>query len=214
MRAAMRRGASARSSRGRHQSRSPTGGVHLLGLPMHKTTLPLQRYLAVLHHKYQRLDDGQVATYIPELAKADPRWFGMCIVTADGYAYAVGDSDPHFTIQSMSKPIVYAAALADRGRDHILRKVGVEPSGEAFNSIRLDPRTGAPLNPMINAGAIATTGLVAGATPGDQWQRIAQVMSAFVGHDLTVDDAVYKSESETGFRNRAIAWLLKNFGVI
>src|SRR2546425_6386857 len=180
MRAAMRRGASARSSRGRHQSRSPTGGVHLLGLPMHKTTLPLQRYLAVLHHKYQRLDDGQVATYIPELAKADPRWFGICIVTADGYAYAVGDSDRQFTIQSMSKPIVYAAALADRGRDNVLRKVGVEPSGEAFNSISLDPQTGAPPNPMINAGAIATTGLVAGGTTARPQAGLGAGGAAFV----------------------------------
>ncbi|TMI09888.1 MAG: glutaminase [Betaproteobacteria bacterium] len=76
-----------------------------------------------------------------------PDWFGICIVTTDGYAYAVGEADRQFTLQSISKPAVYAAALADRGREAVLRKVGVEPSGEAFNSISLDPQTGAPFNP-------------------------------------------------------------------
>jgi glutaminase len=181
---------------------------------MSPTTLPLQRYLTALHEKYQPLDDGAVATYIPELAKADPDGFGICVVTTDGYAYAVGESDRHFTMQSVSKPAVYAAALADRGREAVLRRVGVEPSGDAFNSISLDPQTGAPLNPMINAGAIATTGLVAGATAAEQWERIADVMSTFCGRSLTVDSVVYRSESESGFRNRAIAWMLKNFGII
>ena len=181
---------------------------------MQATTLPLQHYLNALHQQYHSLDDGKVATYIPELAKADPSDFGICIVTADGHVYAVGDSDRPITIQSISKPIVYAAALADRGRAHVLSKVGVEPSGEAFNSISLDPQTGAPLNPMINAGAIATTGLLGGATVADQWGRLARVMADFVGHDITVDAAVYRSESESGFRNRAIAWMLKNFGII
>lgn len=181
---------------------------------MHNTTLPLQHYLTVLHEQYRSLNDGDVATYIPELAKADPDAFGICMVTADGHVYAVGDSDHPFTIQSISKPLVYAAALADRGRAQVLRKVGVEPSGEAFNSISLHPQTGAPLNPMINAGAIATAGLLSGDTPADQWKRIAKVMSHFIGHDITVDEDVYRSESETGFRNRAIAWMLKNFGII
>ena len=181
---------------------------------MHNTTLPLQRYLSSLHQQYQVLTDGKVATYIPELASADPEAFGICIVTVDGHVYAVGDCDRPITMQSISKPMVYAAALADRGRAQVLRKVGVEPSGEAFNSISLHPQTGAPLNPMINAGAIATTGLVAGATVADQWKRIESVMADFIGHPITVDEVVYRSESETGFRNRAIAWMLKNFGII
>jgi glutaminase len=181
---------------------------------MHHSTLPLQQYLVALHERFRSLHDGQVATYIPELAKANPDDFGICIVTADGYVYAVGDSDRPITIQSISKPIVYAAALADRGREQVLAKVGVEPSGEAFNSISLDPQTGAPLNPMINAGAIASAGLLNGDTAEDQWARVAGVMADFIGHEVTIDDAVYRSESETGFRNRAIAWMLKNFGII
>jgi len=175
---------------------------------------PLQAYLEDLHAGLAGLDEGTVATYIPELSKADPRWFGICVVTLDGVAYAVGDVEPRFTIQSISKAFVYATALADRGQPLMNSKVGVEPSGDAFNSISLDPRTGAPLNPMINAGAIATTSLVAGATVQAQWQRIETSLAAFVGHDLDVDESVYRSESDTGFRNRAIAWMLKNFGII
>ena len=154
-----------------------------------------------------------MASYIPELAKADPNWLGICLVTMDGVAYSVGDSEQLFTIQSISKPFVYATALADRGRDFVARRVGVEPSGDAFNSISLHPQTGAPLNPMINAGAIASTSLVNGDTPEAQWQRIESALAAYMGRDISVDELVYRSESETGFRNRAIAWMLKNFGI-
>jgi len=175
---------------------------------------PIQSYLETLHGQLAGLRDGQVAGYIPELTKADPDWFGICLVTMDGVAYAVGDSEQPFTIQSISKPFVYATALADRGLDFVSRRVGVEPSGDAFNSISLHPQTGAPLNPMINAGAIATTSLVAGETADDQWRRIESALAAYMGREAGVDEAVYRSESVTGFRNRAIAWMLKNFGII
>jgi len=159
------------------------------------------------------MQGGEVASYIPELTKADPNWLGICLVTMDGVAYAVGDSEQLFTIQSISKPFIYATALADRGRDFVAKRVGVEPSGDAFNSISLNPQTGAPLNPMINAGAIASTSLVDGDTPEAQWQRIESSMAAFMGREISIDESVYRSESETGFRNRAIAWMLKNFGI-
>jgi glutaminase len=175
---------------------------------------PIQTYLEDLHRRIANQHSGELASYIPELTKANPDWFGICLVTLDGVAYSVGDSAQTFTIQSISKPFVYATALADRGRDYVLGKVGVEPSGDAFNSISLNPQTGAPFNPMINAGAIATASLVAGDTPEAQWRRIESSMSTFVGRDLGVDESVYHSESETGFRNRAIAWMLKNFGII
>ena len=174
---------------------------------------PIQAYLEGLHSRLAGLNGGEVASYIPELTKADPNWFGICLVTMDGVAYSVGDSEQLFTIQSISKPFVYATALADRGRDFVARRVGVEPSGDAFNSISLHPQTGAPLNPMINAGAIASTSLVNGDTPEAQWQRIESALAAYMGRDISVDELVYRSESETGFRNRAIAWMLKNFGI-
>lgn len=175
---------------------------------------PIQSYLESLHAQLENLRTGQVASYIPELTKANPDWFGICIATLDGVVYAVGDSEQPFTIQSISKPFVYATALTDRGQAFVSSRVGVEPSGDAFNSISLNPQTGAPLNPMINAGAIASASLVAGDTPAAQWERIAASVGAFMGRDITVDESVYRSESETGFRNRAIAWMLKNFGII
>ena len=175
--------------------------------------LPLHDYLEALHARLGAQREGSVASYIPELAKADPNDFGICIATVDGHCYAVGDADRAFTIQSISKPFVYATALADRGAETVLRKVGVEPSGDAFNSISLDPSTGAPLNPMINAGAIATTALVGGADVDAQWARILQSIGSFVGRPVDLDPAVYRSESDTGFRNRAIAWMLRNFGI-
>ncbi len=175
---------------------------------------PIQTYLEALHRRLAAVRDGEVASYIPELSKADPDWFGICLVTMDGVAYSVGDAEQLFTIQSISKPFVYATALADRGMEFVAGKVGVEPSGDAFNSISLDPQTGAPRNPMINAGAIATTSLVRGETTEAQWRRIEESIATFMGRDAWVDEAVCRSESETGFRNRAIAWMLKNSAII
>lgn len=174
----------------------------------------LQGYLETLHARVAGLTSGKLADYIPELTKADPQWFGICLVTMDGAVYSTGDANQKFTIQSISKPFTYATALADRGVEFVMDRVGVEPSGDAFNSISLHPQTGAPLNPMINAGAIASTGLIGGTTPEQQWQRIVASTTAFIGHDVELDEAVYHSESATGFRNRAIAWMLKNFGII
>ena len=99
---------------------------------------PVLEYLEGLLEEYQGLDDGQVATYIPELGRADPSQFGICLVTVDGHRYEVGDTDVEFTIQSISKPFVFGMALEDQGRDAVLERVGVEPSGNAFNSIVVD----------------------------------------------------------------------------
>jgi len=139
-----------------------------------------------------------VATYIPELGKADPEWFGVCLATTDGRLYEVGDTRQEFTIQSISKPLTYGLALEDRGTEAVLKKVGVEPSGDAFNSISLDPHTGRPLNPMINAGAIATAGLVAGRSGEDRLERLLSVYSLYAGRRLTIDDAVFRSERRRG----------------
>jgi len=175
---------------------------------------PFQIYLDDIHARICAIDSGKLADYIPELGKADPKWFGISVVTLDGVAYSSGDALRPFTIQSISKPFIYGAALADRGRNFVSTRVGVEPSGDAFNSISLNPQTGAPMNPMINAGAISSTSMVAGEDASAQWQRIEQVIDGFVGRKIAIDEAVYRSESETGFRNRAIAWMLKNFGII
>ena len=129
---------------------------------------PIQHYLEELHREYAQVDDGTVATYIPELARADKNWFGICIATTDGHVYEVRDSRQLFTIQSISKPLVYGLVLEDHGEETVLSSVGVEPTGDAFNSISLDPQSGCPLNPMINAGAIAIAGLVKGTSVADR----------------------------------------------
>ena len=172
---------------------------------------PIQDFLQELYQKCAAEDSGQVATYIPELAKADPDWFGICVVTANGAVYEVGETQQEFTIQSISKPFVYGLALEDNGRDTTLDRVGVEPTGDAFNSISLDPGTGRPRNPMINAGAIATAGLIAGKTPASRFKRILETFSLYAGRELTLEQTVYNSESETGHRNRAIGHMLRNF---
>lgn len=155
-----------------------------------------------------------MATYIPELARADPNWFGICVVTAAGSVYEAGDSRLPFTIQSISKPFVYGMALEDNTRAEVLLKVGVEPTGDAFNAISLEPGTGRPRNPMINAGAIATAGMIAGRSPATRLQRVLQSFSIYAGRDLSIDEAVYRSESETGHRNRAIGHMLRNFNIL
>ena len=179
--------------------------------PVPKFISPIEDFLKEVHQKCVADDSGHVATYIPELAKADPDWFGICLVTANGSVYELGDTRQEFTIQSISKPFVYGLALEDNGRDFTLDRVGVEPTGDAFNSISLDPGTGRPRNPMINAGAIATAGLIAGKTPASRFKRILETFSLYAGRELTLDETVYQSESETGHRNRAIGHMLRNF---
>jgi len=175
---------------------------------------PLVTYLRRFHQKHSGCLEGQLACYIPELTKADPNWFGISIATVDGQCYEVGETRQPFTIQSISKPFVYGLALQDEGVNRVLAKVGVEPSGDAFNSISLYADTGRPFNPMINAGAIASTGLVHGADAGEKMRRILDFFSAFAGRELQVDEAVYRSERETGFRNFAIGYMLRNFGIL
>lgn len=177
-------------------------------------TSPVQDYLENLHSQLAGVSEGSVATYIPELAKADPHWFGICLVTANGAVYEVGDSRIPFTIQSISKPFVYGMALEEHGRAEVLKKVGLEPTGNPFNSISLEAGTGRPLNPMINAGAIASTSLVAGDTPELQLKCILNTLSLFAGSQLSIDQSVYRSESDTGHRNRAIGYMLRNFGIL
>ena len=175
---------------------------------------PILQYLEELHAQIHPVREGNVANYIPELAHANPEWFGIVIVTVDGHIYQVGDSRQPFTIQSVSKPFVYGIALEDWGLEEVMKKVGVEPSGDAFNSISLDPVTGRPLNPMINAGAIATAGMVKGKDVAHRLARVLENFSRYLDHPLKIDENVYQSESTTGHRNRAIGHMLRNFGIL
>ena len=159
---------------------------------------------------------GEPAGYIPELAAADPDRLGAVFATTDGEVYGAGDIDTEFTIQSISKPFTYALALADRGFGPVLAKVGVEPSGEAFNQISLESDTGRPYNPMINAGAITVHALAGSPelTPVERVERVVQGLSAFAGRRLTMDEAVCASELEHAHRNLAIAHMLRSHDIL
>jgi glutaminase len=158
--------------------------------------------------------DGALANYIPELAAVDPNKFGIAIATEAGKLHTVGDADHAFTIQSVSKAFVYCLALELAGRDAVLERVGVEPSGDAFNAIFFDPYTNRPFNPMVNAGAITVAGIVRDAAGDHAFDVILDRLSEAAGRRLSMDEAVYRSEAETGHRNRAIGHLLRNVGAL
>src|SRR5438270_11256302 len=174
---------------------------------------PLLRFLDRCHADFSSETGGDVADYIPELGKADPDHFGISLATLDGHVYEVGDTTIPFTIQSMSKPFVFALALDTLGAAHVESAIGVEPSGDPFNSIRLNAENH-PFNPMVNAGAIACSGLIHEAKGNGAFDYIRQALGRFAGRELGVDEAVYVSESATGDRNRAIGYLLRTNAVI
>ena len=160
------------------------------------------------------LDGGELASYIPELALADPEGLGIALVSSSGAVYEVGDTGVEFTIQSVSKPFVLALALEQSGLGAVIRHVGSEPSGEPFNAISLEESSGRPLNPMINAGAIVTTSLLPGDTAAEKFATIHAGLNAFAARELDLDDAVLESELSTGDRNRALAYLTRSAGTL
>ncbi|MBE9060959.1 glutaminase A [cf. Phormidesmis sp. LEGE 11477] len=175
----------------------------------------LQRFLDELYQRYHTLGDGTVASYIPELKKADPNWFGISVVTVDGRVFGAGDIQQKFTIQSVSKVFAFGLALESQGRDTVLEKVGVEPTGDPFNSlIRLDEDSKRPFNPMINAGAIATTSLIKGSGPTSKLNNLLSMFERYLGHEVFIDMPTFMSERSTGHRNRAMAHLMLHFDMI
>lgn len=169
--------------------------------------------LTTAHQRYAEADDGAVADYIPILAEANPASFGLTLATVDGEVHEVGDVGLAFSIQSISKAFVFALVCEELGHQRVHEVVGVNNTGLPFNSvIALELNEGSPMNPMVNAGAIATTGLVTAASSAQRWQRIQEGLSRFAGRDLTLDNTVYHSESANNSRNQAIASLLHSYG--
>lgn len=178
---------------------------------------PMDDLHLALHRAWQQHrsnDEGAVADYIPELSKADPDDFGIAIATARGKVYAVGDAEVPFTIQSVSKAFAFCLALEIAGPQRVMSRVGVEPSGDPFNAILFDPETNRPFNPMVNAGAIAVAGLLCEYLGNDAFDFLLNRFSIAAGRKLTIDEHVYRSECETGHRNRAIAHLLLANGAL
>lgn len=161
-----------------------------------------------------RRGEGQVAHYIPELAKVDPQKFGIAIVTIDGAIHRAGDADEAFSIQSISKVFMLTLALGKVG-EGIWSRVGREPSGTAFNSIvQLEHEAGIPRNPFINAGALAVTDIVmAGHEPKEAIGELLRFVRYLADDDtITIDENVARSEAQTGFRNAALANFMRSYG--
>ena len=175
----------------------------------------MQSILNEVHAATRAVTGGRNASYIPALAAVPPQLFGMAIVTVEGQAHEVGDARHEFAIESISKVFNLALAMARLGPDAIHQEIGADPTAEPFDSVlALALHGGRPLTPLVNAGAIATVSLVEGATRADRWTRMLENYGAFAGRPLALIDEVFRSESETNFHNRGIAWLLYSHGVL
>ena len=174
---------------------------------------PVPDYLARVLSACSDNAEGALADYIPELANADPNKIALALSTVDGTIYSTGDAEVEFTIQSMSKPFAYALAIKTHGLEYVLQKVGVEPSGEAFNQISLG-QDQLPKNPMINSGAITTHALLPHKKTVSRAEKLRRFLSELAGRELSFDESVYESEVKTAFRNMSIGYMLRTVGVL
>lgn len=161
--------------------------------------------------------EGNVANYIPELDKAPKEALGVCIIDNDGNEYCAGDCDTKFTVQSISKIVSLMLAILDYGEEYVFSKVGMEPTGDPFNSIRKLESSSKkkPFNPMINAGAIAVCSMIKGKDAREKFQRLLDFFRLISEDDtLDVNYKIYCGESETGNRNRSMGYFLKGEGII
>lgn len=171
--------------------------------------------LAEAHERFQSDSAGQNSQVYPALARVPSDLFGICVVGTTGRVFAAGDSDHEFTIMSVSKPFVFALVCAEIGADAVREKIGVNATGLAFNSLAaIEQGDAGRTNPMVNAGAIATTSLVPGTTHDAKWAFIHDGLSRFAGRKLAIDEEVYDSATRTNYRNQALARLLQSFGRI
>lgn len=172
----------------------------------------VQDLLGQAHRMFASVQDGENADYIPALAKVPRDLFGISIVTALGSLCRIGDADVPFTIQSVSKPFVFALICQAIGEDEAQQRLGVNSTGLPFNSVIAVERTGDGItNPMVNAGAIAATSLAPGATPEAKWHYLQEGLSRFAGRKLSVDEDVYQSESAANAHNEGLAHLLQAY---
>jgi glutaminase len=161
------------------------------------------------HDKHKNNRRGKNAAYIPALAEIDPQLFGICVVTVDGQTFSAGDADREFALESISKVLTAALAIEQVGAREFHRKVGADPTGEAFNSVMaLELHNDKPNSPMVNAGAMTATSLISATDADDRWRQILQFQSDFAGRPINLSEEIAASERATNFHNRAIAWLL------
>ncbi len=175
-------------------------------------TQQLQNIVNQAHSKFKDLKDGNNANYIPILDTVPSELFGVVIITRDGQVYATGDTDYAFSIQSVSKPFNAALIMQEQSPEALREKIGVEPTGLPFNSkIALELYPARSVNPLVNAGAIASVSMVDASSEKQRWKKVLANLSGFAGEDLTLMKEVYRSEYETSWSNRAIANLLFNY---
>jgi len=175
----------------------------------------LQSMLQDLYHSFRHDADGVIANHLPELSQADPNWFGLSAVTLDGTMLEAGDSHITFTVQSIAKPLILALALEDHDTDTILHKIGVEPTGERFDSILYsEDQENHKLNPFMNAGAIATLDLIDGQNLEERFSRICDLLQRLLSKPIAMDQNALASRRQHDHHNRAIAYLLLSRGLI
>jgi glutaminase len=171
----------------------------------------VQTAVSRAYERFQQNDEGQVSSVYPALATVNPDMFGISLVSAQGEAWDVGDAGQQFTVQSISKPFVFALICQHVGHDRLRDLIGVNATGKPFNSaIAVDESLDGRTNPMVNSGAIATTSLTPGATADAKWEYLHRGLSSFAGRELAVDAPTFHSAMQTNFRNRGIANLLKS----
>ncbi len=182
--------------------------------PLHAAT-DIDEVLKVAYEKYKDLDEGANADYIPALAEVDPNVFGIVLVTVDGDVYSVGDIKTEVSIQSISKVFTMARVMEESGTDAILNNMGVDATGQVFNSIvAIEQYQGQQMNAMVNPGAITATSMIKGANEKEVWNTILDTYNDFAGRKLSVMEDVYKSEADTNQRNQALAMLMYAYGRI
>jgi len=183
--------------------------------PPMATAAEIRSAVSAAYEKYKTLREGKNADYIPALAKVDPNLFGIVVITPDGQVFSSGDVTTEVSVQSISKVFTLARVLQDSGEVSVRNRIGVDATGRPFNSIYpVEENKGKDINPLVNAGAISTTAMIAGATSDEVWQKIIGTYNDFAGRQLRVMEDVYKSESETNQRNRAIGQLMEAWGTI
>lgn len=175
----------------------------------------VQELIVEAYRRFKSNRQGQNSQVYPALARVPSDLFGICVVETSGDAHAAGDADHAFTLQSVSKPFIFALICQEIGAEAAREKLGVNATGRSFNSLEgIERSTNGRTNPMVNSGAIATTSLVPGSTLDAKWEFILSRLSQFAGRELALNEEVYASASETNFRNRSIARLLQSYGRI
>ncbi len=176
--------------------------------------MKIEETINYLFDKYKNDLSGKVSNSFPALAMVDPDLFSISVATVDGKCFNVGDTQELFSIQSISKPFSYGLALEQHGSPFVEEKVGMEPTGEDYDSIIKMDDLSRPFNPMVNSGAIVTTGLINGTREKSKKEILLDYFSAFAGRELEIDEMVYESEKNNGHKNWAIAHLLRHFNLM